>query len=148
MKPPLALTEDLPTQFPFYHLGRVERSNSTPPLTLTEIESLRAVVFEVFGEQKVWLALLFEPGLDPSMYSELGNILAARFADSLSRKEGESVLISPPKSVESKTLIRMIHSGNHFERAQYIHQAPNGAIEIEALIFTSDVETLRSSAHA
>ncbi len=84
---------DFPGGFDFYHLGQVEALNSTS----IDFEGKQAVAFQLYGDQEGLFVLLFAEGLDTSLYSELGNVLASRMSRMLSESSDTDLMISPPR---------------------------------------------------
>jgi hypothetical protein len=128
------LTEALPAQgFDFYHLGQVlpEAPGGAPE----DLADLRAMAFTLQGESRGVFAVAFDRALDASTYTELGNVLASRFADGLSRARGHAVLISPPRELEGSRLAALaaLSRGPVIRRA-YLHVHNGVAVRVEALI--------------
>jgi hypothetical protein len=85
----------LPRKFDFYSEGQVLFQGSTPanPSTQNKV----GILYRVEGETKVLLTLLAGAELDLSLYSEIGNIMAAKMAHSLEKTQTIEWMISPPR---------------------------------------------------
>lgn len=119
------VTERLPREFPFYHLGHA-RINPTPSRTLGENASL--IGYRVTGEPSFWIVLAHEKELEFSIYSELGNILASRWVGDLSEALNQEFLLSHPIPISWNTLQTTKLDFIPLVRRHYVHS--HEAIEI------------------
>jgi hypothetical protein len=117
----------LPESFGFYDLGLVQAQNiNDKPVVPLDLEKSRGVAFRVYHLDEGPSALLifvFEDGLDPSMYTEMGNTLASKLCKNLSEQEKLEMMISPPIQLKSAPLKRLIGLGSRFGGARrgYTH---------------------------
>ena len=90
------LQNSLPGEFAFYHLGTVRPETSVASAFPTNLEALglKAVAFSIYGEARGVAVAIFARDTDESMFIELGNTLASRFADALAAGRG-IVMVSP-----------------------------------------------------
>lgn len=133
----------LPERFDFYHLGSVARLPEEPqpadPSANLAAENSFAVGFGFHGDMRGLLVLLIDKGLDLEVYSELGNLLAARVALELHRNGGLDVMISPPYSINPKRLGELLASPpGKMIRQAYTHRYGASEIRMEALILPSE----------
>lgn len=121
----------LPESFQFYHLGEVRPStgeNHQPSPVFdwknsTALEGYTAIGFKVLDEANLWFVVLFEKTLDTDVYSELGNILASRFATRLQRLRdgGDSLTISPPQKLSMRLFSKWIETSPPAWEQTYRH---------------------------
>ena len=129
-------TELLTTGFDFYHLGHVTAAES-PPLPAANDDELAdkvGVAFSLQGDVRAVILSLFDQGLDLSTYAEIGNVIASRFADSLSSERRCDVILSPPKILESSALERLLAASPSTGRRSYLHHVGNAVIQFEVRI--------------
>lgn len=95
------IREAFPEKFDFFHLGRIERTSPYP--ALSQPVAPFVVVFKVSGDEIGHCIVAFErqPGDADreSMFVELANIMASKFATQLSDFTNGYVKISPPEVV-------------------------------------------------
>jgi len=130
------LKEALPKEFSFYHLGSVEmRSQREFTETNAELilEDLNAVAFSFQGDFRGVLIILVEKGLDVSIYSELGNILASRLATELTH-DGYDVMITPPRLLQAPQLERLIQTPQKKIHGKYQHLYQNTTVPVETVL--------------
>src|SRR4051812_12917874 len=99
----------LPEGFDFYHLGRIELQATEHEQPLGQI----AIAYRIEGDARGVLLLLLDEGLDTSMYSEAGNIIASQLVSRLSREDGLELTLSPPRTLgpaQLKTLLSQPHA--------------------------------------
>jgi hypothetical protein len=131
------LTSALPEGFSFYHLGQVEplptsgRLDHSPSIYPDSI----GVAYRIQGDLRGLFIIVLDKGLDVSIYSELGNILASRLASNLSSSEdGLEIMISPPHVLNHSQLERLMRSQHPVIRKTYTHFDRNLSIPIQTLI--------------
>ena len=137
----MRLSRHFPESFEFYHLGPVEKQ--AHPEFKENFQSLDLVnrvgfAYEVVGETHAWIIVLFDSDLDASVYSEMGNVIASRFADGMSQLDGKRVSISAPRELRPTLLAslgQVLASG--LDKATYLHQSTQGWIEVDAWVLTS-----------
>ncbi|MBY0470108.1 chemotaxis protein CheC [bacterium] len=133
-----ALEQSLPSEFEFFHLGKVSRDRSA---TFPQIQFIdKAVVgFTLQGDFRGALLVVFDQGLDVSMYSEMGNIIASQLVTNLS-KQGLDVVISPPKTVGSDQALKLVEQasrlpgGNGIAQQRFLHFNNLYLVNVETLI--------------
>lgn len=132
------LQNALPHTFDFYHLGSVELK-PMPPLTVLpepiELNGVTGIAYQFKGDFQGLLLLLVASELDVSTYSEMGNIIASRLANSLQSKEGLDVLITPPKVLERAQVARIIQSNPNQIYSAYDHILENLVVPVQTLLF-------------
>ena len=140
----MRFNQHFPDSFDFYHLGLVEKRHSPSDGRLDQAlgpESRIGFAYEVKGESRTWIVVLFDPEMDPSVCSEMGNVLASRFADRMSASEGGRVWISPPRSLSGPRLTAVMKDLlRRGTKTTYLHQAPKGWAEVEAWVLTAPWE--------
>ncbi len=134
------LNQALPENIPFYHLGVVSRSGtiegtSDHPMAWADLdaEGRHAFAFTLYaGEMPGTLVLLFDQGLDASIYSEIGNVMASRLADAL------GAMPSPPRSLSPKGAERLLRAARGtavwFE---YSHHVDGEKVALELAYITT-----------
>lgn len=136
----------LPECFDFYHLGSVARDEAAQPEPVAPLEALAfedrfAIGFGFHGDMRGLMILLLDKGLDLEVYSELGNLLAARIALELHRKGGLDVMISPPYSLSPKRLEEILASPpGKMIRQAYLHRYGSATVRMEAVILPSETK--------
>jgi hypothetical protein len=133
------LDQALPTEFEFYHLGKVSRDRSDQ---LPEIQFFDKMIvgFVLQGDIRGVLLVVFDRGLDVSTYSEMGNILAGQLVTNLSRTRDLDILISAPKVVPTEQAQRLIEQarrlpgGNGIAQQRFLHFNNLCLVNIETLI--------------
>jgi hypothetical protein len=131
-----AISNLLPEHFDFYSLGTVDlqskvEASETLPL---DFDLLRGVGFRVYHLDDAPSALLlfvFGADLDESMYAEMGNILASRLCQSLTKEQKSEMMISPPIALKSPQLKRLAGPDGKFAGAGrlYLHSYISNGIE-------------------
>lgn len=139
------IVRSLPSEFSFYHLGQVQLDDSQPDMLdsaelSASLSDLQCVSFTFYGDQKSFLILTFEKGLDSSTYTEMGNVLASMTATALGKNEGIDIMISPPRSISPQQVSQMVLAGGPVTRKIYLHIHKNQAIEVQALVLTAPSE--------
>ncbi|MCM2278404.1 MAG: chemotaxis protein CheC [Oligoflexia bacterium] len=137
--------EALPEGFAFYSLGNLEvapagvRPEAGPELAELSEEALgelALVAFRYSGDARGVVITAFDRGLDLSIYTELGNILASRFADRLAALEdGVGISISPPIELPPERFAKMLKgtSQRRVERI-YHHIAGQSRIPVRMVV--------------
>ena len=137
------MVEALPTAFDFYHLGRIELEDESSPET-HEIDAGFAsdhfgIGYRLEGERRGGIVLCVAKGLDASVYSEAGNIIASRFASALAKHDQREVTVSPPLLLSSMRLKALLASGSGAVKT-YIHRqgGQNTALRVLLLLDFSE----------
>jgi hypothetical protein len=125
------LGQYLPNQFDFYHLGEVERCEQGDELFLDDLSS---VAYKINGDVNGLMITLVPQGLDLSVYSELGNILASRLATALTEKLGLDVMISSPSLLKVEELQRLLERNYQRITSTYQHRYQGTSVRVEVLI--------------
>jgi hypothetical protein len=132
------LIRSLPENFSFYHLGEISLRNPNEirqaSLTLPIDDRRAALAYRLRGDLQAEVVLMLEPGLDLSMYSEAGNIIASRLATQLAEKHQIDVVISPPTRLEHEQLARLMSVTVEKIEKTYVHSYAGREILLEALI--------------
>jgi hypothetical protein len=132
------LTQSLPENFSFYHLGQIAlRDSSRPSQVLFDPNDDRAALAYHFrGDIQATVVFLLEPGLDVSMYSEAGNIIASKLATVLADKHGVDVVISSPVRLERAQLNLLASATNEIAEKTYVHSHAGKDVLLETLLLT------------
>ncbi len=139
-------TDALPQGFDFYHLGRIEllADERAAALETRELEGRFAVAFAIEGEARGALLLLVDEGLDASVYSEAGNIIASRLVSSLSQSRGLELTVSPPQRLSGAQLAQLLRlAGGRAAVRDYVHRHGAQAILMTAVLLPSSDLTLK-----
>ncbi len=137
------LTHSLPENFSFYHLGEIALSDSkkTRSALLDESDNRAALAYTLRGDIQAAIVFLIEPGLDLSMYSEAGNIIASRLATQLAEKHGIDVVLSSPVRLERAQLALLVSATREITNKTYVHSHAGKEVLLEALLFSSERST-------
>jgi CheY-specific phosphatase CheX len=123
------LMQALPEPFSFYGLGEV-----APSMAPIEIdEEAEAAVFSLSGEIRGMIAVLFDRDLDTSMYTEMANVLASRVATKLSKDDGLTAIISPPRMMKAPDVLDLVEGHPAVFRA-YTHLYQQQMIPVQLVI--------------
>lgn len=128
------LHEAMPQEFPFYHLGRVERRASE---TLNLPEDPAAAVFSLRGDLTGMMIVAFDRDLDPSTYAEMGNILASQLVTRLYSQRRMEVMITSPRMMmggELRTLLARIPSSAPKVQQCYWHNHAGKTERVHAIL--------------
>jgi len=132
------LLDAFPTQFEFYHLGTVEQKT----LDFSLNEDFTAVMYRIHGDIHATFLLFFEKSLDPSVYSELGNVLASRIVSQLHAQEGMDLMISPPKLLNPDQVAKILKGMSPAIRKTYAHFYKNSVIPVESVVLSALAEEI------
>src|SRR4051812_47893563 len=124
------ILDAFPTDFDFYHLGRVEEQAEL----MLSLQDCSAIAFQLRGDATAWVVVIFSKELDSSVYSELGNILVSKMATQLNLQAGADVIISPPHFLSPPQVEKILLASQPLERKTYGHFYQNSVIPIETWI--------------
>jgi hypothetical protein len=141
----------LPDKFEFYHLGEVQASSDPISREVRIAESFTDCIGAAFlirdratSDTLAWLVLVFDQGLDAATYTELGNVIASRFAGNLARDLQliEGALPSPPRTLNAPQLSRLFSMNSSREQeARVYHPARQGTlVPVRAYVLSSPTE--------
>jgi hypothetical protein len=105
------------------------------------LEDLNAVAFSFQGDFRGVLVILIEKGLDISIYSELGNILASRIATELN-SDGYDVMVTPPRLLQSAQIERLIQTPHKKIHGKYQHLYQSTVVPVETVLIPFPAETV------
>jgi chemotaxis protein CheY-P-specific phosphatase CheC len=130
------LTHSLPETFSFYHLGQIalRDSGKAKAALLDPNDDRAALAYTLRGDIQAAVVLLLEPGLDVSMYSEAGNIIASKLATQLAEKHGIDVVLSPPTRLERSQLQLLASATPEIAEKTYVHSHAGKEVLLEALL--------------
>ena len=135
----LDIADALPENFNFYHLGRVEAQTVLEASDVTgAIADSDAVAFTLQGDRRATVIILFEKGLDQSMYAEMGNVMVSRLASTLSETGEIDVIISPPKNLASNMVHSLVKMAPIIQVRNYLHVGPDTNVRVQALILSEN----------
>ena len=126
--PLLEIANALPAHLDFYHMGHMELR----PIDFS-VEDSQAIALRIHGDRSATVVVLFEQGLDESMYTEFGNLLGSQVANRLNAENQIDIHISPPYSISSTRLKQMIQGVTPIKKT-YVHLYKNSVIPIQTLI--------------
>src|SRR5690606_23584345 len=91
-----------------------------------------------------WLVLVHDLGLDSATYTEMGNVIASRFAGTVARERSlaKGAWVSPPRALDSNALSRLLArrpTGGH-EARHYSHLHRGHVIPIRAFVLPASME--------
>lgn len=128
----------LPERLPFYHLGEVKLSEEILA-SQTELFDMEIMGYSFLGEVRGLMLVLFDKGLDTSVYTELGNVIAARTASKLGNEKGLDLLISPPKRLDAKQVGKIVDQGSMIIHRTYLHVHQGVSIPVQAWILPHQI---------
>lgn len=130
-----SVRESLPEQFDFYHLGSIQKASSEASRAdlLITPDSIN-LSYLIHGDERGVFLVSIAPGLDLSMYSEVGNILASRLSQGLSQAEDKDLLVSPPKPIPFKKALELIKSNSSWIHQTYVHQHGGQLVSIQTYV--------------
>ncbi|OFZ79173.1 MAG: hypothetical protein A2583_00585 [Bdellovibrionales bacterium RIFOXYD1_FULL_53_11] len=140
----------LPEGFGFYNLGEVRElplDGPAAPEPGGEAAERDAFVFRLSGELSGFVAVAFDCGLDPSACSEIGNIIAGKFASNLRSRHGIEVMISPPIKTSSRQAeaAAAILKHDSITRKKYCHFHNGTIIRMDALVAATPARSSRDA---
>jgi hypothetical protein len=127
---PQILVDYLPEHFEFYDQGLVTRTQKSDDQFRVGQRTL-GLAYRIYGDWEGMIVLLIEQSLDLSMYSEIGNVIASRFASQLG--DGPDTLISPPMTLDPE-LILLYSKQNQRVAATYQHACEGKLIPLRVWI--------------
>lgn len=145
------LSQLLPEKIEFYHLGevRLEQPRSNMALTGSDLDlrNRTAISFTLRGELQAAVVLLVRQGLDISMYSELGNIIASRLVTRLSDEREIDDVLSAPRVIAAEQLEFITLLSTSAICRTYVHLHPGSAgneTRLDLIIYTHATEMNRA----
>jgi hypothetical protein len=104
--------------FDFYGTGRIEAAEAGADLRMS------GWLFAVEASSREWFALLVPEHEEDSMYAELGNVLASRYAGNLAIALGEKVDLSPPEPIDADRAAGLLASATR--STALVHRRSDG----------------------
>jgi hypothetical protein len=138
-------TEALPEQFEFYHLGEVKQTMTDQ---IVDLDRKHIVAFRFYGDTQGVLLILFNEGLDASLYTEMGNIIASRSAQGLGEKDGIGVMITPPSTLKKTVAERLIANSDYCIQRSYHHKLNGEIIPIDVFVVPHSPLGAEGAGHA
>jgi hypothetical protein len=132
----LQVANALPDHFEFYHLGRV----ATHP-TGSLLDEGCGIAFHIEGDIRAVMIILFAKALDPSLYSELGNIIASKMITYLYQHHGMDLSLSAPQTLNQNQLNQILKSGEIMAHRNYAHFCNDAIIPVETFVLAGLTET-------
>jgi chemotaxis protein CheY-P-specific phosphatase CheC len=131
------LQSAFPENFEFYNQGMVKEDapSRDRDAWVIEPDSVAAAI-TLQGDVRGVFLLIFGSSLDFSTYSEMANVLAGKFVTELSEKNGQDVLISPPRRLSFEELCSLIVSDDSLVRTSYSHllSAQDRPVSMQAVV--------------
>jgi hypothetical protein len=136
-----AFESSLPKQFDFYHMGKVERLGRSLRPEFWNLQDCAVLQFKVYSMSESLVGYLYvfiHAGLDSSVYTELGNVIASQTSKALSedKRFGEEFFITPPRTVTVPLVEKMVALGGDWTTLKYRHTLREHSIEVPVLIHT------------
>lgn len=123
----------MPETFDFYHLGKVE-ARPAEAEDFLDLEDSVFMGFRFQGDLNGILIAVFDRGLDLSTYTELGNIIASRFATRLSDASSIDVMISPPQTLGEPLFRKLTSAAPSLLSRTYRHLDGKLSVPIQVLL--------------
>jgi hypothetical protein len=132
------LESSLPENFAFYHLGTIQKQGekNKAPAGENTWDDLQIIAYPLKGDLDAVFLIAIEKGLDPSIYSEAGNIMASQLVTALDR-EGIDVLLSPPQVIEDERFVKLSENWRTIVEKDYLHLHGNNAVWVRSRIVRS-----------
>lgn len=149
MEAPKATAVPFPERFEFYHLGWITPDTEAKDDLASVPDDVGAWYFSIHGDARGWVAVVSENrGLDLDAVSELGNVIASKVADALSRSREGLVLISEPQFNSGAQLrARVAATASQLSSRPYRWHTAEGRVSL--LVFASlQAEDRAEVAHA
>ncbi len=129
----------LPTSFPFYHLGEVNRlPDPAAQKSAAPNEEMKTIGYSLQGDFQGVLLVQFDQNLDFSVYAEMGNIIASQLVTTLSARKEMDLAVSPPQKISKTVFQSLVKVGQEFPYHQYIHKCGDIEVTVHAwIILTS-----------
>jgi hypothetical protein len=128
------LENSLPDQFEFYHLGTIEQNRT--PETQIDWDDLLVIAYSLKGDLDAVFLIGIEKGLDASIYSEAGNIMASRLVTALDREAGLDVVLSPPQVLSTDLYTKLNAQWRTMLERDYLHLHEKNAVWVHSRIVT------------
>ncbi len=125
----------LPQSFNFYSLGQVVLQQS--PGRITDQTGKTEILYIIEGDTKIFMTLLLDSTLDLSIYSEMGNIIAARVASTLEQNSNTDWMITPPVCIQSNEITKTPQPIDFSQLYEYHHLIDLETIAFQVLITLS-----------
>ncbi len=125
----------LPQSFNFYSLGQVVLQQSAGKST--DQTGKTQILYTIEGDTKLFVTLLLDPTLDLSIYSEVGNIIAARMASALEQNSKTDWMITPPVCIQPKDISKAPQPIDFARLYEYHHVVDHETIAFQVLITLS-----------
>ena len=125
-------TSALPDRFEFYSLGSVQLQ--TPNHEQSPLRETSGILYVLEGDCRVFLTLFPKIDLDLSVYSEMGNIIAAKMALSLEKSKGIEWMISPPRILNRNEIEQIKTISSQHQAREYLHADEDRKVSIPLLI--------------
>jgi hypothetical protein len=129
------LESSLPNQFPFYHLGTIEQNRE--PQAQADWDDLLVIAYSLKGDLDAVFLIGIEKGLDASVYSEAGNIMASRLVTALDREAGLDVVLSPPQILSDELFTKLSAQWRTLLDRDYLHLHEKNAVWVHSRIVTN-----------
>jgi hypothetical protein len=127
------LEKSLPENFEFYHLGTIRKN---PEAAETSWDDLRIIAYPLKGDLDAVFLIGIEKGLDSSIYSEAGNIMASQLVTALDR-EGIDLLLSPPQVLDDERFKKLSENWKVVLEKDYLHLHGKNAVWVRSRIVRS-----------
>ena len=130
----------LPSEVPFYHLGRLEHLGEAPLYVLNAeaIAEGRWLSYRCWGDLNAWHLMRVpahaQDDATRSQFAEAGNLIASRWVTDASSHFGFDLHLSPPEDISSDAVARMLNGSRDGEFHQYVHRHTGGAVPFEWVI--------------
>jgi hypothetical protein len=136
------ILQSLPQSFDFYGMGKVEAQETEVSTEAEPGEGKVGVAFSVFPmldaedpKFRTLLLTVFDDGMETEMYSEIGNIIASRFATGVSKALSEDITITPPLLLKTPAVQRLTRMKKQtLTVKRYVHAHEQKLIPIEVYV--------------
>lgn len=141
------LNQIFPEVLDFYESGKITASEPVQVIrddlsllgvleTLHDRVGVSLNVYSVDSEFQALMVLIFDRGLDTSIYMEAANVIAGRMADRLACAESfpNGVMISVPRLIDESGIRLLIRSQRNILSRNYLHLHSGFAVEIQTLL--------------
>jgi hypothetical protein len=122
------LESSLPESFPFYHLGTIEANQRADEHS--DLSDLQIIAYALKGDVDAVFLVGIEKGLDSSVYSEAGNILASRLVTALAREASLDVVLSPPQILSGDLYSKLDARWETLLERDYLHLHEKNSVQV------------------
>ena len=141
-EPCRGLSDALPDQFTFYHLGEVKKlADSSQKISKTlDLSELQGVAFSLQGEKRGVIAVLFDKDLDFSTYRDGQCHCPVAEPISLAQDLEVDVMVSPPRFLSEGRIASLLKSELLVDHQCFSHIHNGNVVDVQTVILSAPPE--------